>query len=298
MSKIQYIRTTNLDIEVEDSGPTDGYPIILLHGFPDSVRTWNAVTARLIAKGYRVLAPSLRGFGNTKLRSSRYSSNGQTAAFASDLIELTEALALDHFVLVGHDIGASAAMIATPLLAEKVTGLVLLAPNFYGLSKDAPQALEQAQAYWYQWYFCTTVGRDSFTLNPRAFCKELWRLWSPSWDFDDAEFENTAKAFDNPDFIEVIMHFYQHASGEVLGNKTYDEIEHRAKAIPKLNVPTVVLHGDDDACTLPSSSSGQSEYFVGNYVRKILPNVGHFVQREAPDLVAHAISDMVIQALL
>lgn len=282
------IRTTELDVEVRESGSPDGFAVVLVHGFPDSAGSWDAMVPSLVDRGCRVIAPSLRGFGDTRFLRADTPRIGQTAAFASDLIQLCDEMGLDRCLLVGHDIGASTAMLATPLLAERVAGLLLLAPNLGGSNFDEGSAFAQARAYWYKWYFCTDVGRDSFATDPKAFCRKLWRSWSPTWDFDDACFEEAATAFENPDFLEVVMHFYRHTSGEATGSELFDQLERRSRAVASLDVPTIVIHGSEDACTLPKSSLGRDEYFVGGFRRETLPGVGHFVQREAPKAVLAA----------
>ncbi|WP_259729627.1 MULTISPECIES: alpha/beta fold hydrolase [Synechococcales] len=268
-------------------------PVVLLHGFPDDLRTWDVVSKQLVSMGYRTIAPYLRGFGETHFLDSHHSRSGQTGSLASDLIDLVDALGLTQFVLVGHDIGASAALVATPLLSDRVRALVLLSPDLYDAPGLPPRQLQQAQAYWYQWYFCTAAGRATLAADRRAFCRWLWHSWSPGWGFTDEEFDLTANSFDNPDFIEVVMHFYRHSSGEVKGHAPDDEIERRAALASSVFCPTTILHGAEDFCTLPSASRGREAYFTGPYERQVLTGVGHFLPREAPGQVALAVDNLI-----
>jgi pimeloyl-ACP methyl ester carboxylesterase len=286
---LKQVRTPQLEIAYEERGDPDALPIVLLHGFPDDVRTWDAVVEGLVAAGYRTLAPYLRGYGPTRFLDSGTARTGQLAALGQDLLDFVDAADVNRFVLVGHDWGARAAYIVASLWPERVRALIALAVGYGTNDPKQTLALAQARAYWYQWYFCTERGRMALAADRRGMCRVLWQLWSPLWEFDEATFQRTAASFDNPDFVDVAIHSYRHRWGEALGDPRYDELEARLAVPIPIQVPTTALMGDEDGATLPETSAGKEHFFTNDYRREVLPGIGHFIQREDPQVVLQAI---------
>jgi len=285
----KHVRTSCLEVAYEDRGSPQAEPIILVHGFPDDIRTWDGVVAPLVDAGYRTLTPYLRGFGPTRFLEKTTFRSGQLAALGQDVIEFADAVGIERFMLVGHDWGARAAYIAAGLWPGRVQGLVALSVG-YGTSTPKDQiSYDQAQAYWYQWYFGLERGRMALEQDRRGLCRWLWGAWSPDWQFDDATFETTARSFDNPDFVEVSIHSYRHRWGNAPGDRRYDELEARMATLPRIGVGTTVLHGANDGATYPETSAGKERHFTGPYQRRVIGSVGHFIQRERPAAVIDAV---------
>jgi pimeloyl-ACP methyl ester carboxylesterase len=284
------VRTPTLEIGYEASGPAGGFPVILLHGFPDDVRAYDAVAASLAAAGHRVLVPYLRGYGPTRFLDSAAPRMAQQAAIGQDLLDFMDALGLGSAALAGYDWGGRAACIAAILAPQRVRGLVTIGGyNVQDtLAPSAPAPAVQERAYWYQWYFNTERGRRGLAENRREICRILWRDWSPSYKFDDATFERTAASFDNPDFVDVVVHSYRHRHGNAPGDPRFDSIERRLAERPRITVPTVILHGGDDGVSLLRHSERELALFPAGTARHLVPGAGHFLPREptgAPALV-------------
>jgi len=286
------VRTKFLEVAYEERGDPRGVPIILAHGFPDDVRTWDRVVATLADRGFRTLAPYTRGFGRTKFLDDEAFRTGQIAALTQDLMDFADALGIERFALVGHDWGARAAYGAAALWPERVRALVALSVG-YGTSRpDERLSFEQARAYWYQWYFALERGREALERGRREFCRKLWRIWSPGFKFSDEEYDRTAESFENPDFVEVAIHSYRQRWGFVAGDLAYMDLEVKLKGMPPIRAPTILLHGADDGATLAETSAGRERFFMSKYVRRVLPDVGHFIQRERPEVVVEAVLEL------
>lgn len=281
--------TPVLEIAYEESGPIDGAPIVFLHGWPDSVRTWDAVIPVLTEMGYRCLAPYLRGFGATRFLKRSARRSGQAAALAQDVVDFTDALGLDQFALVGHDWGAFAAYLVAAKWPQRVQRLVVLSVGYGINNPNQFPALPQARRLWYQWLFQTEHGQLMLEQDRRAFCRFIWETWMPTWKFDEGAFEETAPAWDNPDWIALTLHYYRHRWGNALGDPRYDVLETSRILPPIITVPTRLLHGAADDCILPATVEGKEHFFSGRYDCKVIPNVGHFPQREQPAAVIEAI---------
>jgi len=283
------VQTSCLEIAYEDRGGPRAPPIVLVHGFPDDIRTWDAVAGPLVEAGYRTLTPYVRGFGATCFLERATFRSGQLTALAQDLIEFADGVGIDGFMVVGHDWGARAGYVVAAVWPERLRGLVAISVG-YGTSRPQdPISYAQARAYWYQWYFGLERGRVALENDRRGLCRWLWETWSPGWHFDDRTFETTAESFDNPDFVEIAIHSYRHRWGNAPGDPRYDQIEARMANLPPIDVPTTVIHGADDGATLPETSVGKERYFSRSYERQVIPGVGHFVQRERPDAVVDAV---------
>jgi len=290
MPEILTVRTPTLEIGYETHGDAGGLPIVLLHGFPDDARAWDAVAPPLAAAGYRVLVPYLRGYGPTRFLNPDAPRMAQQAAIGQDLLEFMSALGLRSAGLAGYDWGGRAACLAAILAPERVLGLVTVGGyNVQNTVTPAgPASAVAERAHWYQWYFNTERGRMGLERNRRDICRLLWQEWSPTWRFDAATFERTAASFDNPDFVPVVIHSYRHRHGNAPGDPRLDEIERRLAARPPITVPTMILHGADDAVGPPGRSESQRSLFPAGTERRVVPGVGHFMPREAPEAVVDA----------
>jgi pimeloyl-ACP methyl ester carboxylesterase len=289
------IRTPTLEIAYEESGPADGPPVILLHGWPSDPHDWDGVAPALAADGWRVLAPWLRGFGATRFLHRNTPRSGQQAALGADLRDLMDALAIEDAYLAGYDWGGRAACVTAALWPERVRGLLSI--GGYNIQHIAtagrPAAAAQEHRLWYQWYFQTERGSTGLEQNRRDLARLLWRLWSPNWRFDDAVFAATAASFDNPDFVAVTIHSYRHRHGNAAGDPALEPIEERLAAQPAITVPAVVLHGAADGVSPPAQSEHRPHQFSGRYDRRVVPLAGHFLSREAPEAVVEALRGLL-----
>ncbi|GBF76433.1 alpha/beta hydrolase [Paenibacillus sp. 598K] len=284
-----------LEIAYEELGSEVGEPVILLHGFPYDVRAYDAVGAILAREGYRCIVPYLRGFGPTRFLSASTMRSGQQAALGADLLALMDALSVGTAVLGGYDWGGRAACIVAALWPERVRGLVSCGQgyNIQNISEaciPAP-AIEEAR-YWYMYYFNTQRGATGLLQNRRDLCRHLWSLWSPTWPYDDATWNETAQSFDNPDFVEIVLHSYRHRFGGIAGDPTYDEIEAQLAERLDIAVPSIVLQGRDDGVDPPVDDDFDRAHFAGRYERRIVSGAGHNLPQEAPDAFAAAVIEL------
>jgi len=293
---LDYPRTQTpvLDIAYTDIGR--GFPIILLHGFPDDIHAFDQVAPPLAQAGYRALVPYLRGYGPTRFRDPNAPRMAEQAAIAQDLIDFAGALHLDRFAVAGYDWGGRAAAIAAALHPERIRAAVLI--GGYSIQNtilpSEPAAPEVERALWYQWYFNTERGRAGLQANRRALCRLLWQTWSPTWHFTDETYNRTAPSFDNPDFVDVVIHSYRHRHGNAPGEKRFLEVEKRLAQRPKIQAPTIVLYGADDGVNRPPAESpAERSVFEKLVARRIIPGAGHFLPREKPNAVASAMLELL-----
>jgi pimeloyl-ACP methyl ester carboxylesterase len=285
------VLTPMLEIAYLESGPADGPPVILLHGWPSDVHDYDGVAPPLAASGYRVLVPWLRGFGATRFLDPATPRSGQQAALGADVRDFMDALAIPSAVLVGYDWGGRAACVVAALWPERVAGLVAI--TGYGIQNIAaagrPGSAEQEFRYWYQWYFHTDRGRAGLTANRLELTRLLWRLWSPNWAFDEATLLATTASFDNPDFVDVTIQSYRHRYSNAPGDPAYDDLEARLAVQPPITVPAIVLHGEDDGVGAPANSIPRDRLLGGLLERRLIARAGHFLSRENPDDVVAAV---------
>jgi pimeloyl-ACP methyl ester carboxylesterase len=291
-------RTATLEIGYEEQGRGAGDPVILLHGFPDDVRTWDEVAARLAAFGHRVLVPYLRGYGPTRFLDPGAPRMAQQAAIGQDVLDFMDALGIERATLAGYDWGGRAACIAAILAPARVRGLVTIGGyNVQNtLAPPRPVSAVEERAYWYQWYFNTERGRVGLEKNRRDICRLLWHEWSPGWRFDDATFERTAVAFDNPDFVPLVIHSYRHRHGNAPGDPRLEPIERRLAERPRIAVPSVILHGRDDMVDPPWHSERHPALFPDGTERHVVADAGHFLPREQPGAVVDALVALLSRA--
>lgn len=286
------VRAGVLDVAYREVGPPAGEPVVLLHGFPYDVHAYEAVAERLAVAGRRCLIPYLRGYGPTRFCDPDTPRSGEQAALGADLLAFLDALAIPRAVLAGYDWGGRAACVVAALWPERATGLVScgVGYNIQNIPGSGhPAAPEAEHRLWYQYYLHGERGRAGLAADRDAFCRLLWRLWSPTWDFDDETFARSAAAFSNPDFVAVVVHSYRHRFGLVPGDPAYAGIEARLAAQPTISVPSIVLEGADDGVSPPSAEDPAARHFTGPYRRRIVPGVGHDVPQEAPEAFADAV---------
>lgn len=292
---LHHARAGVLEIAWHGCGPDDGPPVFLMHGFPYDIHAYAEVAPLLAAAGCRVVVPYLRGFGATRFLHEDAPRSGEQAALGADLLALMDALRVPRAVLAGYDWGGRAACVVAALWPARCTGLVSY--NNYNIQDIArgiePDTPENERRLWYQYYFHSERGRAGLAKDRRAFCRLLWRLWSPTWKFDDATFERSAAAFANPDFVDVVIHSYRHRFGLVPGDPAYAEIERRLAAQPAIAVPAITFDGADDGVREPAPAQAHARLFAGPRSHRIVPGVGHNMPQEAPRVFADAVLELV-----
>ena len=291
---LKRVRTPILEIAYEESGPGDGAPVLLMHGFPYDIRAYDKVVPPLAAAGCRVIVPYLRGYGPTRFLSSDTPRSGQQAALAKDLLDFLGALGIERAALAGYDWGGRAACIVAALWPQRARCLVSGGGyNIQNIAASArPLPPEQEYRFWYQYYFHTERGRAGLTANRHDFCRLLWRLWSPNFSFDDAIYARTAVSFDNPDFVDVVIQSYRHRYGYAPGDPLLEPIEQALTAQPKITVPTIVLHGEASGVGPPAQSEQHARFFTGPYQRRVIPKAGHYLPAEVPGEFAGALLEL------
>jgi len=291
---LKRVETSLLDIAYDEQGDSGGWPVVLLHGFPYDIHAYDEVVPRLASRGARVITPYLRGYGPTRFLSPETPRSGQQAALGADLVALLDALQIDQAVLAGYDWGGRAACIVAALHPQRARGLVSV--NGYNIQQIAtalePAEPEKEYRLWYQYYLHGERGRAGLTQNRREFCRLLWSLWSPTWRFDNDTYVRSAASFDNPDFVEVVVHSYRHRFGLVDGDPRFEDIERHLAAMPPITVPTITLEGDADGVLPPAGRAGNSQRFTARHENRVIPNIGHNFPQEAPETFAQAILDM------
>ena len=290
-----HVDAGDLSVGYLEAGDPTGPPVVLLHGFPYDVHAYDDVAPRLAAGGARVVVPWLRGFGPTRFLDAATPRSGQQAALARDLLALLDALRIARATLAGYDWGGRAACIVAALWPQRVQGLVSV--NGYNLQDIArarePLSPENEQRLWYQYYFHGERGRAGLAQDRRAFCRLLWRLWSPTWAFDDATFERSAAAFDHPDFVDVVIHSYRHRFGLVPGDPALEPIERRLAAQPPITVPSITLDGADDGVMPIGGTAHHAPHFTGGHEHRVVPGAGHNLPQEAPRAFAQAVQTVL-----
>jgi pimeloyl-ACP methyl ester carboxylesterase len=295
MGPIRQVRAGVLDIGYDETGPSDGPVVLLLHGYPYDIHSFAEVAPMLAAQGCRVITPYLRGHGATRFLDAATPRSGQQGAIGADVIALMDALKIKSAVFAGFDWGGRAACVAAALWPERCDGLVSV--NSY-LIQDiahatAPIPARIESGLWYQYYFQTERGRAGLTADRRGIARVIWTRNSPSWAFDDATFERTAAAFDNPDYVDVVIHSYRHRLGLAPGFAAYDDIERRLAALPPILAPAITLDGTADGNYPASDGSATAARFHGPRTHRQAPGAGHNLPQEAPRAFADAVMDLV-----
>jgi len=292
---LQHVDAGVLNIGYHACGPTDGPPVFLMHGFPYDVHAYAEVAPRLATAGCRVIVPYLRGFGPTRFLDPSIPRSGEQAALGADLLALMDALAVPRALLAGYDWGGRAACVVAALWPERCTGL--LSFNSYNIQDIAramqPDLPRNEHSLWYQYYFHSERGRRGLAQDRRGVCRLLWELWSPTWRFDEATFEHSAAAFDNPDFVDVVIHSYRHRFGLVDGDPALAHIEQRLAQQPPITVPAITFDGADDGVRPPAPASQHAARFTGPRSHRLVPGVGHNMPQEVPATFADAVLELL-----
>src|SRR5918911_1939869 len=283
-----------LNVGYAEAGPTDGPAVILLHGWPYDIHSYVDVAPLLAEAGYRAIVPYLRGYGTTRFLSSDTFRNGQQSVLALDIIALMDALKIEKAILAGYDWGARTANIIAALWPERSKALVSVSGYLIGSreSNKMPLPPKAELQWWYQFYFATERGRAGYEEYRHDFAKLIWQIASPKWAFDDATFDRSAAAFDNPDHVSIVIHNYRWRLGLAEGEPQYDELEQRLAAAPNITVPTITLEGDANGAPHPEASAYAGK-FAGRYAHRVITGgVGHNLPQEAPGDFAQAIIDV------
>ncbi len=289
----KYVDAGDLRIGYAELGPSRGEVVILLHGWPYDINSYAEVAPQLAARGYRVIVPHLRGYGSTRFLSPGTPRNGEPAALASDVVALMDALNIRRATLAGYDWGARTAGIIAALWPERVKALVsvsgyLISSQEAGRKPLPPQAELQ---WWYQYYFATERGQAGYTQYTHDFAKQIWRLASPQWKFDDATFERSAAALDNPDHVAIVVHNYRWRLGLAEGEPKYAELEQRLAKAPAITVPTITIEGDANGAPHPKPEAYAAK-FTGKYEHRTFDGgIGHNPPQEAPEEFVRAVID-------
>lgn len=296
MSTVKHIEAGVLSVGYFEAGPADGPVVMLMHGWPYDAHCYLDVMDMLADNGIRCIAPFLRGFGPTRFLSDKTMRSGEQAALGADLLVLMDALGIETATLAGFDWGGRAACIVAAIAPERVTGLVTcgVGYNIQNIARaNEPGPVEDDPRYWYMYLFNTERGRVQLAHDARGFCKVIWRMWSPNWDFDAPTFDRSGVSFENPDFVDIVIHSYRHRFGGVAGDPAVAHIEERLATQPRIIVPTVILQGEDDTVDPPSKGDPVRSKFTSHYERRVLARVGHNPPQEDPAAFAAAVLDVM-----
>jgi pimeloyl-ACP methyl ester carboxylesterase len=284
-----------LSIGYYQAGPADGPVAMLMHGFPYDIHSYVDVAPLLAAQGCRVIVPYLRGYGPTRFRDTATPRSGEQAALGADLIALIDALEIPRAVFAGYDWGGRAACVGAALWPDRCAGLVSL--NSYNIQDIAramvPAKPEREVPLWYQFYFQLERGRAGLAANRREIAKILWQQWSPNWHFDNATFERSAAAFDNPDYVDVVIHSYRHRFGLADGDPHYADLQRHLAALPVIAVPTITLDGAGDGVVPATDGTSSAAKFTGPRSHRVIPRAGHNLPQEEPEAFADAVMELV-----
>jgi pimeloyl-ACP methyl ester carboxylesterase len=290
---LKRIKAGVLDVEYAEAGPANGKPVLLLHGWPYDIYSYVEVAPMLAAAGYRVIIPYLRGYGGTRFIASDTDRNGQQAALAADGLALLDALKIQRAVVAGYDWGARTANIMAALWPERCKALVSVSGYLIGSQElnRAPLPPKAELQWWYQFYFTTERGEAGYARYTRDFARLIWTLASPQWAFDDATFERSAAAFDNPDHVAITIHNYRWRLGLATGESRFDELERKLATQPVIAVPTITMEGDANGAPHPDPKV-YARKFSGKYEHRLIGGgIGHNLPQEAPQAFAKAVID-------
>jgi pimeloyl-ACP methyl ester carboxylesterase len=294
LGPVRTVRTDVLEVGYVEAGPRDGEPVVLLHGFPYDVHSYVDVVPRLAAAGRRVLVPYLRGHGPTRFLDAATPRSGQQAALGADVVAFLDALGLERAVLAGYDWGGRAACVVAALWPDRCAGLVSV--NGYLVQDIAaaarPLRPDLEAGFWYFFYFLTERGRAGLTANRREIARVIWTRNSPDWVWDDDQLDRAAEAFENPDYVDVVLHSYRHRLGAAPGDPRYGDAEKRLADLPPVSVPAVTLDGQADGNFPATDGSAGAAHFTGARVHHQVPHAGHNLPQEAPEAFAAAVLEV------
>jgi len=289
---IKQINAGVLNVGYAEFGPADGPAVILLHGWPYDIHSYEQVAPLMAAKGYRVIVPYLRGYGTTRFLSDKTFRNGQQSVVAVDIIALMDALKIPKAIIAGFDWGARTAGIIAAIWPQRCKGLVAVSGYLIG-NREAnkrPLSPKAELGWWYQYYFATERGRIGYDINRHDFNKLIWQIASPKWNFDDVTYDRSAAAFNNPDHVSIVIHNYRWRLSLAKGESKYDELEKKLAAGSVITVPTITISSDFDGAS--ADGTAYAKKFTGKYAHKILNGIGHNVPQEAPQAFVDAIIEV------
>ncbi|NUT76332.1 alpha/beta hydrolase [Pseudomonas sp. C1C7] len=293
LGPMKHVKAGLLDVAYAELGPADGPVVILLHGWPYDIHSYADVAPALAEKGYRVLVPYARGYGDTRFLSAKTVRNGQPAALAQDVIDFMDALHIKQAVFAGYDWGARTADIVAALWPERVKALVAVSGYLIGSQEAGKTPLPPAAElqWWYQFYFATERGRLGYEKNTHDFAKLIWKLASPQWNFDDATYDRSAAALQNPDHVAVSIFNYRWRLNLIKGEARYDALEKKLAQFPSIGVPTITMEGDANGAPHPPAEA-YAKRFTGKYQHRLIDGgIGHNLPQEAPQAFAQAVMD-------
>jgi len=292
-TSLKQINAGVLSVGYADAGPADGPAVILLHGWPYDIYSYVDVAPALAEAGYRVIVPYLRGYGTTRFLLAETPRNGQPSALAADVIDLMDALKIEKATVGGFDWGGRSADIVAALWPERCKALVSVSGYLIGSQASGKNPLppKAELQWWYQYYFATERGRAGYDKYRRDFAKLIWQLASPKWNFDDATFDRSAAAFDNPDHVDIVVHNYRWRLGLAAGEPKFDDLEKRLAESPVISVPTITLEGDANGAPHPEASA-YAKKFSGKYSHQTIKGgIGHNLPQEAPQAFVEAVME-------
>ncbi len=295
-TNVKFAKTPVLNIGYEEHGDSSGFPVMLLHGFPYDIRSFDGVVPPLVEAGHRVIVPYLRGYGATTFLDPDAPRTAEQAAIGQDIVDLAEALNIDRLVLAGFDWGLRAACIASILHPEMVAGFVAIGGYSVQdtVNKESPAPAFREARMWYQWYFNTEQGRVGLEENRRDIVRHLWETWAPTWKYTDEAFNRSAPSFDNPDFVDIVVHSYRHRHINAPGEDRFIEVERKLAEGPPVTVPSIVLRGRDSGLGAPSEDPSEDERNFTNLVaRRIVAKAGHDLPVQRPDAVSEALLELL-----
>ena len=295
-SNVRFVQTPMLNIGYEEHGDASGFPIILLHGFPYDIRSFDGVIAPLVEAGHRVIVPYLRGYGPTSFLDPDAPRMAEQAAIGQDVVDLAAALGINRMALAGFDWGLRAGCITSILHPEMVAGFVAMGGYSVQntVQKEQPAPAFREARMWYQWYFNTEQGRVGLEENRRDIIRHLWETWAPTWDYTDEAFNLSAPSFDNPDFVDIVLHSYRHRHMNAPGEDRFIEVERNLAKGPPVTVPSIVLRGADSGLGAPSQDpSADERNFTQLVARRIVSGAGHDLPVQRPDAVSAALLELL-----
>ena len=295
LEPLRHVDAGALNIAYYEEGPADGPVAVLLHGFPYDIHSYVDVAPLLAGRGCRVIVPYLRGYGATRFLDATTPRSGEQAAIGADLKALMDALGIKRAVLAGYDWGGRAANVVAALWPDRCIGLVSV--NSYQIQDIAnamvPLNPAREVALWYQYYFQLERGRAGLAANRREIARILWRQWSPNWHFDQATFDRTALAHDNPDYVDIVVHSYRHRFARAEGDPQYADLQRRLAALPPITVPTITLDGDADGVSPATDGTATAAKFSGRRNHRVIARAGHNLPQEEPQAFAAAVMGLI-----
>jgi pimeloyl-ACP methyl ester carboxylesterase len=290
---VRQINAGVLNVGYAEAGPANGRPVILMHGFPYDIHSYDEVAPLLAAQGYRVIVPYFRGYGSTTFLSASAPRNVDQAAFALDILALMDALGIERAILAGYDWGSRTGDIIAAVWPKRVKALISVAGYLITnlAANKLPLPPKAENDWWYQYYFDTERGLLGLTKYRYELGLFVWKFNSPTWTFSTATYDQTAAAFNNPDYVSIVIGNYRWRQSLYPAEPEYASIEAKLQQAPAIAVPTITIDGKYDPFTPAGDGAAYRDKFTGKYEHRVLP-VGHNVPQEAPAAFAQAVIDV------